>query len=1309
MRLERLEISGFKSFSDRAELAFDGGVTAIVGPNGCGKSNVADALTWVLGEQSAKSLRGDKMEDVIFSGSDARKPGGAAEVRLWLGGVAARPVPRHQSLATDVPGLPEFRVHVPADGAAGGGSTGDEAEHSPHSHGSNGHGANGHANGHSHGNGHGNGQGHRLVPGADLLDGSDLAQAFTRDVEVTRRLFRSGESEYLIDGEVCRLRDVHELLMDTGLGAKAYAIIEQGKIGMILSSRPTDRRQLIEEAAGITKYRSRRRAAELKLDAAQQNLTRIDDIVFEVEKQRGALKRQAAKARRYGRLRDDLRRWEKVLLARRYRELAQAIESTRARLAEARDKDATAAARVAELESDLARLRIEQAEAEAHATHVREDAHARELDINRRQQQQEFSRHQAGALAERCAEIAVEMGDLEARREPARLALDAGRHAAAEAERARDAAAEALAAAVDEHTRAQGQIEGLEHEVERARGEVFTSLNTVTALTHAVHHAVAQFDRVGETLATLDVELDDLRREAAAVEEARAGGAAARQQAQDALDRIVADRVSREAALAALRIEHGARASELRAREQEIAASEARLVSLRELASSRVEFSDAARMVLMQANGQVGQRGAVADYVEVDGRYEAAVEACLGDLLQHVIVEHHDHAAAGLSLVRAEDAGRCGFVVIDPGAGEHAAPQLRRAPGVVPVLDLVRVAGPHAPAIRAVIDEAYVADSFEIAVAFSRSTLAPVATLAGEVFRGPHVVSGGAKAEARGILATRREIKDLGESLEQDRVRLEAAAADVRRLDQAIVEATGAIAALQAEQHRQEMALVGIDSQLSRAREDALRHTRRADMLAQERRRAEDERASLESRRLAAATSIVEIQTQQQLGEVEFNTAQRRLAEAREATTVLGASLAEARAAHAALVERAAAHLADVSRLDASNQELEARVVARAAETESARARREQLLVAMAQSEQGLDEDIRQLATVREALVGADEQVTECRALGEARDAAIRDARRLLEEIRVQANEIDVARARAESDLSHLAQASIDSVQASLDDVLAEVERMELAGEATPDPVSIAADDADADGDGVADGDGIAEGDTDGGVSPAGAVVIDSASASMTAEEAIARLKAKIDRLGPVNMMAIQQSDELEARHEFLTTQRRDLVESIAQTAEAIARIDETTTARFTEAFTAIQANFQSTFSTLFGGGRAGLSLIDESDPLESGIDIVASPPGKRLQSVQLLSGGEKALTAIALMFAIFRYKPSPFCLLDEIDAPLDDANVGRFVEMLRGMLDHTQFILITHNRRTMEIANRLYGVTMEEPGVSKLISVQLH
>src|SRR5689334_14959552 len=389
MRLQRLQIAGFKSFSDRSELAFDAGVTAIVGPNGCGKSNVADAITWVLGEQSAKSLRGDKMEDVIFNGSDARKPTGSAEVRLRLADVTSVPA----AVAT----LVEERH--PVNGTNGTNGT----------------------------------NGHALALEHDE-DETDAAPPLSaREVEVVRRLYRSGESEYLIDGQVCRLKDVHELLMDTGLGAKAYAIIEQGKIGMILSSRPADRRQLIEEAAGITKYKSRRRAAELKLEAAQQNLTRVDDIVFEVEKQRGALKRQAAKARRYRRLRDELRRWEKVLFARRYRELAASIESARARLGVAREREAAAAAHVAEGEADLGRLRIEQAEADNRASAIREDAHARELDIARRQQQQEFNRQQAETLEGRAGEIDVEIRDLEDRREPARIAIESRRQAAGDA------------------------------------------------------------------------------------------------------------------------------------------------------------------------------------------------------------------------------------------------------------------------------------------------------------------------------------------------------------------------------------------------------------------------------------------------------------------------------------------------------------------------------------------------------------------------------------------------------------------------------------------------------------------------------------------------------------------------------------------------------------------------------------------------------------------------------------------------------------------------------------------------------------
>jgi chromosome segregation protein len=721
--------------------------------------------------------------------------------------------------------------------------------------------------------------------------------------------------------------------------------------------------------------------------------------------------------------------------------------------------------------------------------------------------------------------------------------------------------------------------------------------------------------------------------------------------------------------------------------------------------ASREEFGDAARMVLVQANGKVSQQGAVADYLDVDRRYERAVEACLGDLLQHVVVERHDQAAAGLGLVREQGAGRCGFVVIDPGSnGYHPQPAMSM-PGIVPIADVLRISGPHVATIQKVVPEAYIADTFEQAVTMSRQTSAPVATIEGDLFRGPHLVSGGLRVESRGILATRREIKDLHERIAAERTDAARLAEEGSRLDAIIAEVSAALAGLTAERHRQEVAIVGQEAQVAHAVEESTRLARKGDLISLELRQADEERATLDARYAEAETSIARLFEEQRVAEADLSAAQGRLMTAREAVEERSARVAESRATHATMIERAAALAAEVLRLDEAARDIETRITARAAELDQARTRREGLLAAIADATTALDADIQALDALRDEVRAADEAAADMRVKVDAQDIAIREARRRLEEIRGQAGELHIARATAESDLGHLSQLCVETLQCSLEEVLADVERMELAGEATPDAAAITADEPDPDADGE---DSVVEA----GFSRPDAVESAYTAARtgvMTAEEAITTLKAKVDRLGPVNMMAIEQFDELETRHLFLTTQRKDLTDSIAQTAEAIKRIDETSTARFQEAFTAIQQNFQETFSTLFGGGRAGLTLIDENDPLESGIDIVASPPGKRLQNVQLLSGGEKALTAISLMFAIFKYKPSPFCLLDEIDAPLDDANVGRFVDMLRGMLDRTQFILITHNRRTMEIANRLYGVTMEEPGVSKLISVQLN
>ena len=1007
MRLEKLEIHGFKSFSDRSELAFDKGVTAIVGPNGCGKSNVADAITWVMGEQSAKSLRGEKMEDVIFNGSDARKPNATAEVKLRFSGVvksvsgpAFNPAPRphggghaHLEHGGGVATLEAEGGVAVLDAPPEESTTAEQ----------------------------------RIVFAPE--EAEELIQTVAREVEVTRRLYRSGESEYLIDGHSCRLRDIHDLLMDTGLGAKAYAIIEQGKIGMILSTRPTDRRQLIEEAAGVTKYKARRRAAELKLDAAQQNLTRIDDIVFEVEKQRGTLKRQAGKARRYKKLRDELRRWEKVLFARKYRQLAEQIESARARLADAREREAAAGARVSEIESDFGRSRIELAEAESRATAARETAHAAELDINRLQQQITFDGGQADSLAARARAIAQEIDVLAARREPARLELEERKTAALMAVEDRDRAAQALTSESQAYDVGHREIEGLEAAVESARKEVFSAVNSATALRHSLDSAAAQHDRVLETLAKLQVETEDVRLEFDRLDSDRTSAADGLRRAHESLDATKAARAARESELASARIEHEWRARSVRTREHELAGLNARLKSLEELEARRAEYGDAARTLLAQANGKVNQKGAVADYLEVEVGRERAVEAFLGDILQHIVVEQQDHAFAGFELIREASAGRCGFVVIegDDSVSSDVQP-VTPPPGFVALSSVLKVNGPYETVLRRTIGDAWLTDSYERAENLAATAPVPIVTAEGEVFRGPHLVAGGHPKEARGILETKRDIKDLRARIEGERDALARLAEETADLERVMTEATQAIAALNAEQHRQEKQIVALEAQLQRASEDATKVTLRGDQLARERRQAEDERAALERRQEEARASIVALEAEQRMGEELLNESQRRLFEARERVQELSRRAAEARANHAGLVERASGLAAEVRRLEEASRELESRAGALAAELESTNERVADLRESVARGEDQLTGDIRRLEELRAAVAAADDTVSTLRISADQFEAAIRAARSEYESIRSTVSEHDLARASAESDLSHLATTCIEAV-----------------------------------------------------------------------------------------------------------------------------------------------------------------------------------------------------------------------------------------------------------------------------------------
>jgi chromosome segregation protein len=557
------------------------------------------------------------------------------------------------------------------------------------------------------------------------------------------------------------------------------------------------------------------------------------------------------------------------------------------------------------------------------------------------------------------------------------------------------------------------------------------------------------------------------------------------------------------------------------------------------------------------------------------------------------------------------------------------------------------------------------------------------------------LVSGGSKDEGRAILGIKREIKELRDRIAGEEAERDQSVSDVAALETRIAQVSNAVAAVNADLHREEKAILGLEMQLQRSADDLQKVQKKFELLEIERRGADEQRQGLEARQREARESIARLDEEQRAADEKLSHAQHRLGDAREALQMLARRAAEAKASYAALVERTGALNADVVRIEDANKELEMRVEASQATVADIDRKSESLRRLVEETIQMLDRDGERLEAFRGHVRTAEECVTGLRQHADRIESATREARKALEAIHTEVSELEVARATEESRLAHLAQSCVDALQQTLDDVVAEVQAAAAADvDRSADLVDRSADLQ------VGDEEDCEDADT----TPEPAIA-----ASASPEEHITRLRQKIDRLGPVNMMAIDQFDELNTRHQFLTTQKKDLTDSITATQDTIKKIDETSKVRFREAFTAIKDNFQGTFSTLFGGGHATIALLDETDVLESGIEVIASPPGKRLQSVQLLSGGEKALAAIALMFAIFKYKPSPFCVLDEIDAPLDDANIGRFVEMLQSMQEHTQFIIITHSRKTMEIADRLYGVTMEEPGVSKLISIELN
>jgi len=1264
LKIKKLQILGFKSFCDRTELRFDGeGVSAIVGPNGCGKSNISDAISWVLGEQSARSLRGVNMQDVIFAGTRERKPTGMAEVTLTLVDPA---------VYGDV-GEPEIDVQDDLsedwDESAARAASAEDAERyieelRP-------------------------GQGdEEEAPAADASVETANAttphvvlkirrRKFKRtfkagEIAVTRRLFRSGESEYLLNGKLCRLRDIQDLFMGTGLGPESYAIIEQGRIGQILSSKPTDRRAIIEEAAGITKFKARKRLAEARLEDAKLNLSRINDIFDEVTRQMNSLKRQASKAERYARLRDEMRVKLRIVLASRFAQLesdSAAVESQLAELAEQmRAKQESAQ----QMEADNSGLtqRGYAIESEAQANRERLSTLAMELDraaARRRTNEErcaELDARSAGAEAEIAAndsQLAQLQGELESNRETLQSANADVESAQAALQQCQSEAAAASAA-----------LTQLEHEQEQRRGDILQAVSESSSVRNRITQAE-------ERLAALDRDAQRLQSEITiAHQQLESFGG---QRGQLGLEfESATQRVS----------ELNARISETRQKLEQLRTAETD--SKRHLDSMRSEFAslmgrrgslegviaehgystESVRRLFKSGalNGGHAPAGVLADFLEVEDRYEHVVEDFLRDELNYIVVKSWDAADEGLRLLRSDVDGRATFLVHPEDSQakfsfvhDEAGYQGARNEGVVPLKNCIRVLNGFGKSLEVILPK--LGNGFIVPDPSVGRELAlenPDAFFlahSGECFHNVTVTGG--KQRSEGPLSMKRDLRDVLKQISGLETAIRDKELQVAAIAREISELGGVLQRLEDEKRDAEREAMTSGHTLSQLSNEMARVRERLTTYEGELQRLFAERGEREAFIAEEAAQLQAVQVKQSEVEGALQAAQGNLEQLRQGRDQSVQLATDARAQVATLEERRRGAMASVQRLESMTAELASRLSKLRAQIDSATAEKQQR-----EAENfGLTEQTAAWEAERETARQRDQQIAE-----ELQQVRSRLAQ-LEEELKAVRAELDAARdrrgelaaeqARLHSDIQHLAETCIQELGAQREELMSDESVTRISGE------ELAVE-----------------------------------------EEAYREMRTRLENMGPVNMMALEEYQETAQRHEFLDTQRKDLLESIENTQNTIKEIETVSRQKFEEAFAAINENFGRTFSKLFGGGQAFMRLTDQENSAESGLDVVASPPGKKLQNVLLLSGGEKALTAFALLVGIFQYVPSPFCILDEVDAPLDEANIGRFTELVREMSSQTQFIIITHSKKTMSMAPTMYGVTMQEPGVSKLVSVRM-
>ncbi len=1224
-----------------------------------------DAISWVLGEQSHKSLRAERMADCIFNGTTKRPPLGLAEVtitledpelaeaaRFVMEGAASDSATDSAALVAEnsedsgLTDVTEILSLDPAQApetqeAAADGSTPSPAEPG--------------------------GKFKRKKKSAD----KPVLAVKPGEVVVSRRLYRSGQSEYLINGRVGRLRDIQEMFMGVGLGPDSYAIIEQGRIGLILSTKPMERRAIIEEAAGVTKFKTKKRLAEAKLESSKVNLSRVNDIVVEVEKQLGSLKRQAAKARRYSEIRDQMRGIVRQMLAGKARELDAEAERTTRQLEELTAAESQRATAIQQQEGEQDRLNQRIYELDAEIRQNQNVLNLTALEADRSENRIAFNRQRAEELAGRHAQVGEELAQATAQ--------------AADWESRSASQIQAVTLLREESGALTARVEELAKRAESRAAQISESEARIEALRRSSSQAGESLLRLhgeqkqaeealvhqAEALRKLEINEHDLLEASMRARDDSERAAHDHASATGHLNALKQSAAELQAKIAGFREQRDALSKEAAMLRDSLAGVRARHSTLTQILNDRSYTTDAVQK-LFAANERGGGQdfravGVLADYAEVEEQHETAIEQYLRDELEYVVVETYDHARAGVSMLRDEVGGRATFFV-DSLRNLHLSSEyepivnFRAEDGVISRLDkLVGFRDPLGAAAKQFLPRlrsAYLTDSTAAAEKLSReNSQYAFVTPDGTCYQGRMVTGGrpdevgplGMKRELRALDA---EVMQLDHEIGEKQAALEAVAAELRSTEQAleeidqkqreaereVISAMHRHGQIQSELARLGLELTACQNELARIRLDVENARQRAERAKNQHAAAALSRAEADAESVRLAEALVQlrgsIQSEQNelaAGRAEFAAMNERLMAAEALATRLNEERAELGRREAALQQQVTSIGDETTALARQSEEL-------ALQLEGLRGEKLRLEIRQRELEQEWD--------------AARTSVTQM-------EDHLRMGRQSLQELREQRSHAEVERAKNDSDRQHLRETCMSEVNAQPEDLIA-TEAAFMSGEELA-----------------------------------------------IAETNYREMKQRVESMGPVNMMALEEFNECDQRFTFLTRERDDLLQSIADTQQAIAELDLATKEKFEHAFHAINKSFSEAFHTIFGGGMAEMRLTEPDSSGDAGIDIVASPPGKRLQNVLLLSGGEKAMTALALLIAIFRYQPSPFCILDEVDAPLDEANVGRFTRLIGDMSGQTQFIIVTHNRKTMEMGSVLYGVTMQEPGVSKLVSVR--